>query len=96
MHRRKECAYRAELGIETLVWTWGRSFPISRLETRLRCPNVRVAGGGAAVLGPARDRDRKNREVFRCGATGGRLPFRPIGWDLSCRPIHSQPFSRPS
>ena len=30
--------YRAELDMETLVWTRGRSFPLSRLETRLRCP----------------------------------------------------------
>jgi hypothetical protein len=34
----KECVYRAELDMETLVWTPGRSFPLSRLETRLRCP----------------------------------------------------------
>jgi len=33
----KECVYRAELDMETLVWTRGR-FPLSRLETRLRCP----------------------------------------------------------
>jgi hypothetical protein len=31
----KECVYRAELD---MVWTRGRSFPLSRLETRLRCP----------------------------------------------------------
>jgi len=34
----KECVYRAELDMETLVWTRGRSFPLSRLETRLLCP----------------------------------------------------------
>ena len=34
----KECVYRAELAMETLVWTRGRSFPLSRLETRLRSP----------------------------------------------------------
>jgi len=34
----KECVYRAELDMETLVWTRGRSFPLSRLETRLRRP----------------------------------------------------------
>jgi hypothetical protein len=34
----KECVYRAELDTETLVWTRGRSFPLSRLEPRLRCP----------------------------------------------------------
>jgi hypothetical protein len=38
MHRHKECVYRAELDMETLVWTRGRAFPLSRLESRLRCP----------------------------------------------------------
>jgi hypothetical protein len=38
MHRHPECRYRAELDMETLVWTRGRRFPLSRLETRLRCP----------------------------------------------------------
>ena len=27
-----------ELDMETLVWTRGRAFPLSRLESRLRCP----------------------------------------------------------
>jgi hypothetical protein len=39
MHRHKECIYRAELEMETLVWTRGRSFPLSRPESRLRCPH---------------------------------------------------------
>ena len=34
----RECIYRKELDIETLVWTRGRAFPLSRLESRLRCP----------------------------------------------------------
>jgi len=34
----RQCAYRRELDVETLVWTRGRAFPLSRLETRLRCP----------------------------------------------------------
>jgi hypothetical protein len=38
MHRHKECVYRAELDMETLVRTRGTGFPISRLETRQRCP----------------------------------------------------------
>jgi hypothetical protein len=29
---------RKELEMETLVWTRGRDFPLSRLESRLRCP----------------------------------------------------------
>jgi hypothetical protein len=34
----RECVYRNELDMETLVWTRGRGFPLSRLESRLRCP----------------------------------------------------------
>jgi len=34
----RECTYRRELDIETLVCTRGRAFPLSRLESRLRCP----------------------------------------------------------
>jgi hypothetical protein len=34
----RECSYRKELDMETLVWTRGRGFPLSRLESRLRCP----------------------------------------------------------
>src|SRR5262249_47515859 len=33
----RECSYRRELDMETLVWTRGRAFPLSRLESRLRC-----------------------------------------------------------
>jgi hypothetical protein len=38
MVRHPECRYRAELDMGTLVWTRGRAFPLSRLESRLRCP----------------------------------------------------------
>jgi len=34
----RECNYRKELDMETLVWTRGKAFPLSRLEARLRCP----------------------------------------------------------
>lgn len=34
----RECGYRAELHIETLVCTRGRDFPLARLAERLRCP----------------------------------------------------------
>jgi DNA-directed RNA polymerase subunit RPC12/RpoP len=34
----RECSHRREVDIETLVWTRGRDFPLSRLESRLRCP----------------------------------------------------------
>jgi DNA-directed RNA polymerase subunit RPC12/RpoP len=36
--RNRECNYRRDLDMETLVWTRGRDFPLSRLESRLRCP----------------------------------------------------------
>jgi DNA-directed RNA polymerase subunit RPC12/RpoP len=34
----RECTYRRELNLETLVCTRGRAFPLARLESRLRCP----------------------------------------------------------
>ena len=34
----RECIYRKELDLETLVCTRGRGFPLSRLESRLKCP----------------------------------------------------------
>ena len=38
MKRARECNYRRELDMETLVCTRGRDFPLVGLETRLRCP----------------------------------------------------------
>jgi len=37
-HRHRECVNRAELDLATLVWTRGRACPLSRLESRLKCP----------------------------------------------------------
>ena len=34
----RECTYKRELDLETLVCTRGRTFPLSHLESRLRCP----------------------------------------------------------
>ena len=34
----KPCIYRAPLDMQTLVWTRGPNFPLSRLESRLMCP----------------------------------------------------------
>jgi hypothetical protein len=34
----RECNYRKELDMETLVWTRGRAFPLVRLESCLGCP----------------------------------------------------------
>jgi hypothetical protein len=47
MHRHKEYLYRSELDVQTLVWTRGRAFPLSRLESRLRCP---MCGSREVVL----------------------------------------------
>jgi hypothetical protein len=38
MKRIRECVYGAELDLPTLVWTRGVTFPIGRLESRLKCP----------------------------------------------------------
>src|SRR5215207_2226869 len=34
----RPCIYRAPLDMQTLVWTRGPNFPLSRLESRLMCP----------------------------------------------------------
>jgi hypothetical protein len=34
----RRCIGRAQLDIETLVWTRGSAFPLSRLGSRLKCP----------------------------------------------------------
>jgi DNA-directed RNA polymerase subunit RPC12/RpoP len=36
--RLRECVYGAELDLKTLVWTRGREFPLTMLESRLKCP----------------------------------------------------------
>jgi DNA-directed RNA polymerase subunit RPC12/RpoP len=38
MKRVRECTFRQELDLETLVWTRGLAFPLSSLDSRLRCP----------------------------------------------------------
>jgi hypothetical protein len=35
---RAKCHYRAELSLETLVWTRGRNMPLSALRERMMCP----------------------------------------------------------
>ena len=34
----RKCDYRAELDMQTLVWSKGRNFPIGKLGERLICP----------------------------------------------------------
>jgi hypothetical protein len=38
MKRVRECVYRRQLDLDTLVSTRGPNFPLSRLESRLMCP----------------------------------------------------------
>jgi len=34
----RACIYRAPLDVQTLIWTRGPDLPLSRLESRLMCP----------------------------------------------------------
>lgn len=38
MKRGRECNYRLNLAMDTLIATRGRDFPMARLAERLRCP----------------------------------------------------------
>jgi len=38
LKHKRECGYRHELDMETLVCTRGRDFPLARIAERLRCP----------------------------------------------------------
>jgi hypothetical protein len=38
LKHKRECGFRAELDMQTLVCTRGRGFPLARLADRLRCP----------------------------------------------------------
>jgi hypothetical protein len=62
MSRHKECVYRAELDMETLVWTRGKGFPLSRLESRLRCP---MCGSRDVVLMLAVPSERQSVRSMR-------------------------------
>ena len=33
----RECTAQVEIDLETLVWTRGRDFPITRLDSRMKC-----------------------------------------------------------
>ena len=57
----RECGFRRELDVETLVITRGRDFPLARLVERLRCPRCgcrRVAVIFDPPAGSARAPDR--------------------------------------
>ena len=38
LKHKRECGYRADLDMQTLVCTRGRDFPLARIAERLRCP----------------------------------------------------------
>lgn len=38
MKRVRECIESYELDLKTLVWTRGAAFPLTQLETRMKCP----------------------------------------------------------
>src|ERR1700674_3394489 len=84
----RECGYRKELDLETLVWTRGRAFPLSRLEARLRCPRCgsrdivclfEAPGSASSLL--------KNQEI---GAFPVFLPW-GLGWSGCCEQTRTTP-----
>jgi hypothetical protein len=49
MKSRRECLYRYDLDLESLIWTRGAAYPISMLPERLKCPRCGSRRGGASV-----------------------------------------------
>ena len=45
----RECIYRKELDMETLVWTRGRAFPLSRSGKPPEMPTMRLAADCGAI-----------------------------------------------
>ena len=39
LKHKRECGFRTELNLQTLVCTRGRDFPLAELASRLRCPS---------------------------------------------------------
>ena len=50
---RRACVYSAEFDLETLCWTRGNNFPLSRLESRMRCPACGVRDVTLMFIPPA-------------------------------------------
>lgn len=65
------CGYRADLDLETLIWTRGARFPCWRLHHRLKCP--RCGGTNVEVLWwPSGDRPtRAARDLYQCVIAAG-------------------------
>ena len=53
LKHRRDCIFRCELDLETLVCTRGRAFPLARLAGRLRCPRCGCREV-AVMFGPPR------------------------------------------
>lgn len=48
----RECQARADLDTASLIWTHGRTYPLARLEHRLKCPHCGSRHVEVAVEGP--------------------------------------------
>lgn len=63
MKRGRECQFRQDLDLMTLVCTRGRDFPVARLAERLRCP--RCGSRKLRVVWSFPDVHRKNAGAAR-------------------------------
>jgi hypothetical protein len=66
------CGYRADLDLESLIWTRGAKFPCWRLQQRLRCPRC----GGMSIEvrwlpGPSVSA-RASRDLYQCAIAAGK------------------------
>jgi hypothetical protein len=52
LKHKRECGYRADLELQTLVSTRGRDFPLSKLAERLRCPRCGCRNVGVMFVAP--------------------------------------------
>jgi hypothetical protein len=86
----RECKFRSELDLETLVWTRGRAFPLSRLESRLRCPQCGSRHVGVMYEPPSNKNfavaQARSRHVHFCASSAitsprirGELSWCPVG-----------------
>lgn len=66
----RECLYSQELDMQTLVWTRGKSFPLSLLASRLRCP--RCGSNRVSVIFETTTNENLNR-------LAAQPPLDPIG-----------------
>ena len=65
LKHRRDCNFRRELDLETLVCTRGRAFPIGRLAERLRCPRCGCRRVAVVFGPPGRSRRASGPRVTR-------------------------------